>query len=162
MRKAPSTLAATTILAVFLCLGSAQVSAQCNYCIGTTDATCSGTYDDCSVSTTGCSSTATFTPPCTGTYKLGAKVSGAGCVDCDLCSACVLVVIESTGVIVNSYESGCTVQFCTLDTDVTLNANITYRLYVCKRPCEEAECTTDCKSACIATGWISRNVTTCP
>lgn len=159
MRKAPSTLAATTILAVFLCLGTNAI-AQCTMCVSATDQSCSGTWDDCDSDVTGCSST-TFTAPCTGQYTLRAWVGG--CNDCMTCSACVWVVKANSGTVMGFVESGCPAEDCDSQiTNVSLENGASYRLIVCKRACDVGDDCNDCDSECRANGAASISVLSCP
>jgi len=159
MKKAPSILAAA-LLAAFLCLGSSGSYAQCNICVSAYDATCSGTYADCQTNLAGCGSSNTFTVPCTGSYDFGAKIVCSGACNC---SACVIVAVNATTYIVGQTESGCPVQSCNNLTSISLVAGVTYRLYVCKRPCDgdEINCN-NCPGDCRAWGWINHNVANCP
>ena len=160
MKKAPSTYSAMVILAVFLCLFE-TTHAQCSFCIDAHDANCSGSYFNCVTgSTTGCVSTATFSPPCTGQYKLAADV--VNCADCTQCLSCALIVEQIGQQVVASVHSRCTEDICSNSVSVNLNSGLSYKLYVCLRPCDNRECGTDCKSGRTARGWIENNVTACP
>lgn len=161
MSKAPSTLTAAVMLAVFLCLGGAKIFAQCTLCIdGGTDQTCSGSYDDCGSDYANCTSSGAFTVPCDGSYTLSAVMdcNGEGCH----CSSCVHVVKETTGVIVGWTDSDCNQSQCQASVTVSLLINTTYRLYVCKRPCDGLSTCEECDTDCKAKGWLHREVLSCP
>jgi hypothetical protein len=156
MRKASFSLAAALTLAVFLCLGTSQLFAQCPLCIVAQDNVCSGVYNDCAAnSTAGCVSSAVFQVGCGGTYDIGAKVTN--CSGACNCSACVYIEKVISGTIVKYIESGCPGDWCSDNSTVGLDAGFDYRLWVCKRPCSneegENDCD-DCDSNCEAIGWV--------
>lgn len=151
MRTAPSTLTATVMLAVFLCLGNGKIFAQCTLCVSASDAACSGDFDDCGSSTTGCVSTTIFQVPCNGNYSLGAK--NVNCITCN-CNACVLLEKVASGSIIGSTRSYCDNDQCIGTVSVSLEAGYDYRLWVCKRPCDEENTCEDCDTDCVAKGWL--------
>jgi hypothetical protein len=158
MRKAPSSLAAALTLAVFLCLGTIQASAQCQLCVAVQDLTCSGTWGDCQSSRENCEST-TFTVPCNTTYRLRAWID---CDNCLTCSCCAWVVKHVSGSLVGFVESGCPAEDCESEITITLDPNITYDLVVCKRPCDIGDDCDDCTSYCKAKAAVYTPVSSEP
>lgn len=160
MKKAPSTLAAAIMLAVFLFLGNGNVLAQCSLCVSAVDYDCSGTFEECGTSTAGCSQSTIFQVACSGNYTLIAKIEG--CTNACNCNSCVLIEKVDSGTILRWLDSGCSGQHCSASVQVELAAGYDYRLYVCKRPCDEGLDCDDCDQQCKARGLIKYGVVSCP
>ncbi len=152
MVKAPSTTTAAIMLAVFLCLGSAKSFAQC---VSGVDYDCSGSYSDCGHVTTGCTQSSVFQVNFSGTFTMGARI--VNCTNACDCSSCVFVEKVASGSIIDSVESGCSVQICSNTMTLWLDTGYDYRLYVCKRPCDDEHDYSDCDEACKAEGWLVSN-----
>lgn len=160
MRKAPSTFTAAVMLAVFLCFGNAQIFAQCTICVSAVDQTCSGDFEDCGSSLAGCTQSSVFQVGCNGYYTLSARVYS--CINSCNCNSCVIVEKVGSSSLVDSVSSNCSNQFCDGQKSVYLYSAYSYRLHVCKRPCDEGLDCEDCDSNCKAEGTLSYGVLSCP
>lgn len=159
MSKAHSLVTATMMLAVFLCLGNAEVQAgNCSFCICGSSSDCTES-DDC-LSTTGCSITP-FTVPCDGFYQFEAKVI---CQDesdrCNDCLACANIYRSDGAYVANEHNTGCDGGSCSHRGTVHLKANQSYNLYVCLAVCNPNQSCEACGESCKACGCIWKNIST--
>lgn len=158
MKQALSTFTAIALLAVFLFLGTSR-SFACSDCVCATDNTCSNTA--CTENLTANCSRVEFTAECTGDYDFYAMVTSCGDA-CGKCNSCVnLFKLSGTKelFIANCHTTNCNIDDCVHEcTDVFLNANDTYVLYVCKTYCPGySESCEDCDESCVAVGCVSLN-----
>ena len=159
MSKAPFILTAAVMLAVFLCLGNANVFAQCAEKICLEDPTCSGPSDDaCDTPNGNCASQA-FTAQCTGTYQLKALLLCQ--FNCHLCEVCVMVEEVSTHKILATCSSVCSNQICNQNCSVDLVQGEAYFLWVCKTPCQGSTCEDCTNTDCNAYGCLCYAITNC-
>jgi hypothetical protein len=125
--------------------------AICDLCVCVFDATC--TEEGNCAGETGCAST-TFTPNCSGIYKMEVDLS---CTDCLHCLACAQ--LKTAGQLVLTLQAGCTENQCSAGDYVNLTGGTEYKLYACKRACSQVDCST-C-SACDAQARVFRVIDNC-
>lgn len=156
MSKAPSTLTAAVMLAVFLCLG---LTHACDQKICLEDPTCSGEWVECGTPNGNCASYA-FNAACTGEYNLHVEVSScqSGCHDCEVCA---MVTKVPSGIVVGYCSSVCSNQDCNDDCKVNLVQGEAYFLWVCKMPCDGTDCEDCTSTGCKAFGCLCIAHTSC-
>lgn len=164
MIKAPSTLAAMMILAVFLCLGNSNTVWACSECICFSDATCSN-LQACNQPDANCTRTV-FIVDCDERYTFTTSTSCTGEGSCDKCQSCAnLYKTDGTTetYIANCHTTNCGNGGCFYDClalDSPLSSQATYVMYVCKVPCGQGTCES-CPGSCTAYACLSYGVTTC-
>ncbi len=170
MSKAPSTLTAAVMLAVFLCFGSCKMAQASSECICFSDIGCS--TQECEAGPNASCTRHVFTPAVTGSYTISAHTR-CETSDCDHCRSCVHIYkIDGANEIslvngnchsVNCIGGSCDYS-CATGGLVSLTASGSYAVYVCKRVCpnhpDNPDCE-DCPDDCKAWGCFWINVMTC-
>ncbi len=169
MLKAPSTLTAIAMLAVFLCLKFNSSFGACTECICFQDKTC--TNEDCGAAPNANCSRTVFSPACTGNYTITTLTTCPDEGDCGACQSCAHLfqldgVNEYAVTNGNCHTTGCTGGNCFYNCSATgnyvnLDATKTYVMYVCKVPCPGGHSCEDCNENCAAYVCLSYGVMTC-
>lgn len=168
MKEAPTTFAATAIVAVFLFLGTSR-SLACLDCICFEDKTC--TNQDCGFTPNANCTRTVFSPTCTGDYIFTTQTMCSHVDNCDECQSCArLFQLDGANeyAVYNGscHTTGCTGGDCFFNCSATgdyvnLDVTKTYVMYVCRVPCPGGPSCEDCHVECTAYACLSYGVMTC-